>query len=95
MAMTDYYIEEIYIAAVKARTQGQASIPVHIFPFKMSVINMAYHERYPQFKQHQKFWKNLQLGYQFFERNSRLPQVNVGSDGYYRFADPMATRDAN
>jgi murein L,D-transpeptidase YafK len=95
MAMTDYYIEEIYMAAVKARTQGQAAIPVHIFPFKMTVINMAYYERYSQFKAQQKFWKNLQLGYQFFERNNRLPQVNVGGDGYYRFADPLTTRAAN
>lgn len=94
MAMSNYYIEDIYLAAVKARNQGQQNIPVHIFPFKMTVVNMEYYCRFANFKDCIKFWKNLQQGYFFFENNRRLPDVTVASDGFYHISDP-ATADAS
>ncbi|MFN8287345.1 MAG: L,D-transpeptidase family protein [Chitinophagales bacterium] len=88
LAMSNYYIEDIYIAAVKARSQGQTNIPVHIFPFKMTDANMNYWTRVVQFKDCVKLWKNLQQGYSFFETNNRLPEVSVDASGYYKFYDP-------
>ncbi len=88
LAMSNYYIEDIYIAAVKARSQGQTSIPVHIFPFKMNETNMNYWTRVVQFKDSVKLWKNIQQGYLFFETNNRLPEVSVDASGYYKFYDP-------
>lgn len=92
LAMSDYYIEDIYIAAVKARSQGQAEIPVHIFPFKMTDNNMNYWCRVTQFKDCVKLWKNMQAGYQFFETNARVPDVSVDASGYYKFSDPATTQ---
>lgn len=86
LAMSNYYIEDIYIAAVKAKTQGQSKIPVHIFPFRMSHQNLQFFSHITEFQQHTRFWKNLQQGYLYFENNHQLPSVEVGADGYYRFS---------
>ncbi len=87
LAMSNYYIEDIYIAAVKAKNQGQSKIPVHIFPFRMSNQNVQFFTHTPEFAEHARFWKNLQQGYNFFENQKSLPRVNIGTDGYYRFTD--------
>lgn len=91
LAMSNYYIEDIYLCAVKARNQGQKKIPVQIFPFKTTVANLNYHARFPEYGKHVRFWNNLAQGYQLFERTNHLPDVYVGSDGYYKFIDPVTT----
>jgi murein L,D-transpeptidase YafK len=88
VAMSNYYIEDIYMAAVKARTQGQDKIPVHIFPFKMIPINMEYHAGYAQHKGLVHFWNNLMEGYRFFEKNKVIPEIAVASNGTYLFSWP-------
>ena len=85
---------DIYICAVKAHSNGQQKIPVQIFPFKPTVINVEYYTRIPQYSKYSKLWRNLAQGYQMFERTNRLPDVYVGSDGYYRFTDPVYTEAA-
>ncbi|MBL0309620.1 MAG: L,D-transpeptidase family protein [Bacteroidetes bacterium] len=88
IAMSDDYIEDIYIVAVKARNQGQTKIPVHIFPFKPTAENMDRHRGRDEYKVYHDLWTNLAQGYQFFEKNNRLPEISVNSKGYYEFADP-------
>jgi murein L,D-transpeptidase YafK len=90
MAMSNYYIEDIYICSVKAKTNGQQKIPVQIFPFKMTAENMNYYSRFPQFAKNVKLWNNMSEGYKMFEKTSRLPEVYVGTDGYYQFIDPAS-----
>ena len=92
IAMSDYYIEDVYLAAVKAKNQGQQKIPVQIFPFKMTKQNMAYYTHFPQFKTHIEFWNNLQGAFLFFEKNNRIQDVSVGADGYYKFYDPASAQ---
>ncbi|MFN8322293.1 MAG: L,D-transpeptidase family protein [Chitinophagales bacterium] len=94
MAMSNYYIEDIYIAAVKAHSRGQQKIPVHIYPFKPTVINVEYYTRFPQYSKHVKLWRNMAQGYMMFERTNRIPDVYVGNDGYYRFTDPASVQAA-
>lgn len=91
MAMSNYYIEDIYICAVKAKTNGQLKIPVQIYPFKMSIENMNYYARFPQLSKNLKLWKNLAEGYNLFERTRSLPEAYVGLDGYYQFIDPTSS----
>ena len=88
VAMSNYYIEDIYMAAVKAQTQGQDKIPVHIFPFKMIPINMEYYSGFAQQKGLTGFWKNLIEGYRYFERNKSVPEIAVASNGTYLFSSP-------
>ena len=62
-AMGDKAIEEIYALADAALREGQPSFHVHIFPFRMTDVNMRRHresEWYP-------FWENLKEGYDHFE----------------------------
>ncbi|MCW5907572.1 MAG: L,D-transpeptidase family protein [Chitinophagales bacterium] len=88
VAMSNYYIEDIYMAAVKAQTQGQSKIPVHIFPFKMIPINIENHSGFAERRGLTAFWKNLTDGYRFFEHNKTVPEVSVASNGTYLFSQP-------
>lgn len=90
LAMSNYYIEDIYICAVKARTNGQQRIPVVIYPFKPTQANIDYYTRYPQFTKNRRLWENMATGYQMFEKSNRLPEVYVNGDGYYQFIDPAS-----
>jgi murein L,D-transpeptidase YafK len=84
MAM-DTSIEEIYVLAVKARSGGQEEIPVHIFPFKMTDKN---YEREVKLKTNQKYvsmWNNIRQGFLYFNRNKKLPKVEVDKKGNYIF----------
>lgn len=77
-AMTDRMIEEIYAVVEAALDNGQSSVPVHIFPFKMTDGGM---KKYRNSKWAY-FWKNLKEGYDFFEEMRVPPQVVVVRDRY-------------
>lgn len=71
--LTDDKIKEAYVLAVEARNAGQTKIPVHIFPFKMTEENLKKHQT--SFPQLSTFWANLQIGYNYFEKNKNIPMV--------------------
>jgi murein L,D-transpeptidase YafK len=82
LAMEKEPIEEIYIVAMLARAAGQSTIPVHIFPFKMTEQNI---KKYTQtsFSFLNDFWRSIQPAYTYFEKNKTLPDVTVDSKGNY------------
>ena len=77
-AMTDYYVEEIYTLCSAALGNGQGSISVHSFPFRMTDTKMK------EMKDDQwySFWKNLKAGYDVFEKNKVPPRVKVVGKNY-------------
>lgn len=77
-AMTDAGIEEIYALVAQALNSGQQSVPVHIFPFAMSDENMRRAAKWPDYA----FWRSLKPGYDYFEKNHRLPIINVENRRY-------------
>ncbi len=77
-AMTDSDIEEIYALVAQALNSGQKSVPVHIFPFAMTAENMRRATKWPDYA----FWQSLKPGYDYFEKNHRLPIVNVENRRY-------------
>lgn len=79
MAMTDPKIEEIYLLALSARDSGQAKIPVHVFPFRMTAEILAANQRSP----HQVFWQSLKPAFDSFQRTKQVPRVVVDSEGRY------------
>jgi murein L,D-transpeptidase YafK len=84
MAMTDPVIYELYIAAVEAKNSGQQKTPVHIFPFRMTNVNVTrYYESYKDDVVLVQFWKNIKVGYDYFESNKKLPSVSVANSGKY------------
>jgi murein L,D-transpeptidase YafK len=81
-AMRNEGIEEIYAVTEAALNAGQASVPVHVFPFRMTDANMARHEASP----HVDFWKNLKKGWDMFEQTKTPPAV-MACGGRYVFGD--------
>jgi murein L,D-transpeptidase YafK len=77
-AMTDSKVEEIYALTDAALRNGQKFFRVHVFPFRMTErrMNEARSDQwYP-------FWKNLQDGYAFFEKEGNPPNVLVKDRKY-------------
>jgi murein L,D-transpeptidase YafK len=77
-AMTDAYIEEIYILAREAFDGGQTKFHVQALPFRMTEANMQKHrdsQWYP-------FWAKLKEGYDSFEAAGKPPVVKVCSKQY-------------
>lgn len=79
-AMTDPVIEEIYLLVAGALENGQRSVPVHSFPFRMTAERMEQAAAEPW----SAFWQNLRLGHDYFSQNGRPPAVSV-RDGRYEF----------
>ena len=80
----DENIMELYVLAVKARSNGQMNIPVHLFPFKMENKEMA--EMLKKYQADGKlceFWKELKVGFDAFEANKVLPVIKVDEKGKY------------
>ena len=82
VAIRDRNIEEVYLLALDAREHGQARIPVHIFPCRMTEPdNRIFLSLYPQ---HRALWESLREVFSYFERTGRVPEVGVTAQGTYR-----------
>jgi murein L,D-transpeptidase YafK len=79
-AMTNAVNKELHTLAVRALDAGQAYVPVHVFPFRMSDENLARYET-PAWSS---FWRNLKEGYDLFERTHRPPRISI-CGGHYKF----------
>ncbi len=82
LAMTDKKIEEIYTLASAAHEGGQRSIPIHIFPFRMTEARMQKAAGSAWFA----FWTNLKQGHDWFEKH-RIPPNATVRNGLYVFRD--------
>ncbi|MCP4820102.1 MAG: murein L,D-transpeptidase [Shimia sp.] len=77
-AMTDAAIEEIYVTLEAALRNGQQSVPVHAFPFKITPKRMA--QAADNSWHH--FWQGLAPAYDLFEATRRPPQVSIKDTHY-------------
>ncbi|MEI9810826.1 MAG: L,D-transpeptidase family protein [Bacteroidota bacterium] len=83
--LTDEQIDEVYILAALARSQGQDYIPVHIFPVRYNVTrsvnylnNLAKED--PSLK---KFAAKLEDAFDYFDKYKQLPVVMINDKGDY------------
>lgn len=84
--ITDDKIKELYVLAVEARNNGQAKIPVHIFPDRLTTENVeVLIQAYTTNEKVKSFWKNLKLIYWDFESTKKLQPVKVNNKGVYYF----------
>ena len=88
MAMTDEVIQEIYLYALYATNNGQKDIPLYIFPFEMTDLNMAFYLSQQRYHGQAEFWKNLQEGYDQFMFNHEALDYTVDKAGRYVFHYP-------
>ena len=89
--ITDAYIKELYWLSVQAKSNGQAKIPVHIFPTRLDNDTMEQLKKTSEYHAALiKFWENLQIGFQWFETHRNLPDISVKLDGTYHFSAPSS-----
>ena len=70
IAITDGPAEQVYLMALEAKVR---KVPLHIFPRRLDDEGLKSLQSNPNLA----FWKQLQPGYLFFERNHRPPVVKV------------------
>jgi murein L,D-transpeptidase YafK len=74
--VTDEWIEEIYLMAVRARDAGQDHIAVHMFPTRLDEAGMSWlYDTYGTDHPDLVFWLDLRLGYLAFEQTRTVPEV--------------------
>lgn len=84
--ITDEKIKELYILAVEARNNGQAKIPIHIFPARLNEAGLNnLKQGYASTPELVGFWENLVSVYQNFEKEKKLRAVKVNKKGEYYF----------
>ncbi|MGD9027764.1 MAG: murein L,D-transpeptidase family protein, partial [Methyloceanibacter sp.] len=79
-AVTDRVVDEIWAFVAGALDNGQARIPVHAFPFRMTERNM----RLRSGDKWAPFWDNLKTGHDLFAQEGVPPKVSV-CEGRYVF----------
>lgn len=82
IAITDAGIEEIYLLASWAQTNGQKKIPVHIYPFRF--LSENWNKYGPEYPRHHKLWTQLETIDQVFEASWQLPAFEISDAGDYR-----------
>ncbi len=84
-AMTNGVNKELHTLAMRALDAGQAYVPIYVFPFRMTVENLARYET-PALSP---FWRNLKEGYDLFERTRRPLRISVCGSRYdFEASDP-------
>ena len=77
-AVTDGVVDELWAFVTAALDNGQARIPVHAFPFRMTDKNL----RLRSGDKWAPFWANLKAGHDLFDRDGVPPKVSVCEDRY-------------
>lgn len=78
-AMTDPSIEEIYAAVRDAIKGGQKTVQLQIYPYEMGFFNMFANRNDPNYK----FWTELKVGWDWFEKNKQPIPVDIRDGKYY------------
>lgn len=79
-AVTDGVVDEVWRMVTAALDNGQARIPVHAFPFRMTDRNVGLHKG----DKWSGFWADLKTGSDMFEESGVPPVVSV-CEGRYAF----------
>jgi len=78
LAVNNQNIGEIYLMVEESFKNGEETVPVHIFPFRMTPEKMALRE----YSTWHDFWDNLQEGYDMFETFHIPPRVDHKNKRY-------------
>jgi murein L,D-transpeptidase YafK len=85
--ITDEGIKEVYWLAVLVHDQNEQHLPIEIFPARLTDDGLkalaVARSNQPALIA---FWNNLKEGYDYFEKNHRLPRIRTRADGAYAFS---------
>lgn len=84
-AMTDYYMEQIYVLVEAALREGQPEIGVEVYPFRLTDENLAAHSA----SHWAEFWQALRPMHDHFLEHRRPARVLVQRDGYRAVPDVL------
>jgi hypothetical protein len=89
--VNDDQIEELYVLASLAKSQGQDFIPVHIFPIQFNNPKSAeYLAKYLRdFPEYRRMSEELADVYEYFNRTQQIPVISVNKKGEYRMESEM------
>ncbi|GAB4227513.1 MAG: hypothetical protein Kow0032_06850 [Methyloligellaceae bacterium] len=77
-AMTNPVIDEIWRLVTAALDGGQRRFHVHVYPFRMTALNMALHGS----GRWHGFWQQLKQGHDLFEETRLVPRISVCAGRY-------------
>lgn len=77
-AITDYYMEQLWVLVEAAFENGQDAVEVHVFPFRMNAANLARHVDSP----HREFWAMLEPLDRYFDTHGFSPMIDVERGAY-------------
>jgi hypothetical protein len=85
IAIGDVPIEEVYVLASAAKSQGQEFVPVHVFPARYNVKNsLDYLNNSIKDNAYlQQFNNNIREAFNYFELKKELPVIMVNKRGDY------------
>jgi murein L,D-transpeptidase YafK len=83
-------VDEIWRLVTAALKGGQKRFHVHVFPFRMTVENLAHRQR----STWASFWGDLKRGHDVFEETRLPPRIAV-CRGAYTFAPALPTGDGS
>ncbi len=83
--ITNQQIEELYILATHAKTQGQDFIPVHIFPIQFNNRkSIDYLAKFlKDFPEYTHISNEMKHAYSYFDRTKQIPVVLINKKGEY------------
>ncbi len=78
ISIEDNPIKELYWVLIQAHNQGQAEIPVHIFPKPLTTDNLAtLRQEFAAEPEKISFWEQIKAGYEYFEKYKKVPTIKV------------------
>ncbi len=77
-AMGDKQIEEIYTLVSASLSQGQESVPIHIFPFRPTDARLTASQK----DEWHRFWGELEPAYRLFEQTRQVPKTSITAGRY-------------
>ncbi len=85
----DFQIEEVYILAMNAKSNGEDFIPVHIFPVRYNNLkSMAYFDKTTKDEPDiQQFDMKLKEVYDYFDKEKKLPIISINAKGGYEIVN--------
>ena len=84
-AMTDYYMEQLYLLAEAALENGQKNIGVEIYPFRMTEQNLTAHASSRWID----FWRSLKPAHDYFVAAGRPARIESAAGTYRVLAEDL------
>ena len=82
LPITDDQIKELYIFCIEAKTNGQSTIPVTIFPSRLTEDEFKrLIEKYKADSDKVGLWSDLKKGYDLFNKTKQLPVIGFQESG--------------